>query len=779
MKYKQQLSLVIFLIPLLIGAISGVGQATINPRFHTYSEMLAEIDSLLDSNSNYMWVDTIGFTQQDSIPIIAVKISDNPGNDEDEPSVLYVGQIHSEEILGNEIVMQLMNDLLSDLTPHGRDRVNNIQIWIVPTACPEGLNVVMDGLDETYRKNKRDNVGDGIFRYVPGRGGDSSGVDLNRNFDLNWDRGDTLFQPGAYESYDYYRGPGPFSEGETKALRDLAYQIKPVFSVIYHSSRTGNVSEHVIYPWGWEDVKFPPDSSVITYEANRIAGMIPKYGSPGHYIPSYHSGRDGTAGDWYYQALGTIQLWIEVGTSDIQPDSTSVIEHIINDNLPAAEFLLDRTISLTSEPQRDILKGHVTDAISGQPLYAEVQLLEANSRLLLPRMTDPQFGTFYRPAYQGTYHLKFRKEGYQTITLTRICSGNSGIVNANAQLQPLPMYTISGTIKEFSTGTVLPGTVYITGEFSDTLNVPSGTFSIQKPQGDYTIMVTSDLSHIPWYDSVSLSNNLTRDFCLADSVQMVFSDGFEGPLDNWITGGTQNNWGIVMPGLVSGAAISESPSGEYSNNQDSWLQTALPMNFSSFLSAAVTFWHKYDFEVGYDSAFVEISTDQGTNWQQVGSTYTQMNQDWRQEWISLNSFVGSSEVLLRFHVKTDNNLTESGWTIDEVTAIGSDNITKVHTTEKPIPLTYRLEPPYPNPFNSTVVIPYQIAHPGDVTITIVNVLGQKVFRGYRTHSEAGNYKMIWNGTGDGGAYTVASSGIYFVTFQADKFHQTQKILMLK
>ena len=228
----------------LVLAVSiGWGQATLNPRFHTYQEMLTEVDSLLGLYSDIMMVDTIGYSQEEDIPIIAVKISDSVQLEEDEPSVLYVGQVHAEEVLGNEIVMRLMDDILSGYPGYPeRYWVERSEIWIVPSANPEGLSVVMeytqDTLDYAFRKNKRDNIGDGIFRYVLGRGGDTSGVDINRNFDINWDRGDTLFHPGSYEIYDYYRGPAPFSEGETRALRDLAYEIQPVFSIIYHSSRT-------------------------------------------------------------------------------------------------------------------------------------------------------------------------------------------------------------------------------------------------------------------------------------------------------------------------------------------------------------------------------------------------------------------------------------------------------------------------------------------------------------------------------------------------------------
>jgi len=780
MKHLHKVTPFLFAIVLLTSVASDPGHAEINPRFHTYPEMLAEIDSLLGLYSDIMLVDTIGYSTQDTIPIIAVKLSDTVQAEEDEPAVLYVGQVHAEEILGNEIVMELLYFILNN---RGTNRViawlTTCQIWIVPTANPEGLSVVMAELDETFRKNKRDNIGDGIFRYVPGRGGDTSGVDINRNFDLNWDRGDTLFYPGAYELYDYYRGPAPFSEGESHALRDLSDRIKPVFSIIYHSSRTGNVAEHVIYPWGWADVKFPPpaDSAVITYEAQRLASMIPKYGGIGHYIPSYHSPRDGTAGDWFYQALGTVQFWIEVGTSNIQPDTISIINQIVADNMDAAKFLLDRFIDYGGEPNRSTFYGHVTDSVTGLPLHAEVRVLEAYSRLQAPRMTN-EFGTYYRPLLAGSYDLMFLAEGYRTKVIENVTCNPTSPTLRNVSLAPLPMYTISGTIEDLATSNILPGTVYIIGEFSDTLDVPSGSFSVQKPQGEYTILVAADDNPVPYSGTLSLSSNRSFAFGLPGNADILLSEGFESGLGNWSTGGSQNSWGTIAPGLLSGFAASESPDSEYANSMDSWLQTETPLDISSYHSAALTFWHSYDFEVDYDSAFVEVSSDGGSNWDVVSPGYCRWNQDWLQEWISLNDYVGLSSVLLRFHARSDGSLGEQGWVIDNVRVVASaDSATTVTDQKVPVPLTFKLFPPYPNPFNASVMIPYRIAQPGEISIMIINVLGQRVFHLRRSHAEAGQYKFLWQGTGDNGL--PLASGIYFVTFKAGSFRQTQKALLLK
>ena len=113
----------------------------------------------------------------------------------------------------------------------------NLDIWIIPTANPDGLNIVHSELDVSYRKNTRDLSPEGpvpnnIFDYDPSIGNDVDGVDLNRNFDFNWVFGDTL-EPdnsGYASHYDYYKGEEPFSENEAIAIRDLALHMTLFFN---------------------------------------------------------------------------------------------------------------------------------------------------------------------------------------------------------------------------------------------------------------------------------------------------------------------------------------------------------------------------------------------------------------------------------------------------------------------------------------------------------------------------------------------------------------------
>jgi hypothetical protein len=230
---------------LFILFLSVISAQQIDNRYHSTQEIYSYLDSLdnIEELNDWLMIDTIGFSSQENIPIIAIKISDNANIKEDEPRLLFVGQVHAEEILGVEIVLDLINDLLfpdPSIVTHMNILKEYLDIWIIPTLNPEGLNVIHEGYDLSYRKNKRDLSPDGpypnsIFDFDPSIGNDIDGVDLNRNFGFNWAFGDTFLEPdnSDYAShYDYYKGEHPFSESESIALRNLALENDFVFSIV-------------------------------------------------------------------------------------------------------------------------------------------------------------------------------------------------------------------------------------------------------------------------------------------------------------------------------------------------------------------------------------------------------------------------------------------------------------------------------------------------------------------------------------------------------------------
>ena len=104
-------------------------------------------------------------------------------------------------------------------------------------------------------------------------------------------------------------------------------------------------------------------------------------------------------------------------------------------------------------------------------------------------------------------------------------------------------------------------------------------------------------------------------------------------------------------------------------------------------------------------------------------------------------------------------------------------ITAVDLTTGDVPLTYRLLPNYPNPFNPSTTVQFEVPAPGKVSLVVYNLLGQKV----RTLAEGeftpGRYHRQWDGTNDAGQ--PVASGIYLLYFKAGDFRQTRRMLLLR
>ena len=99
-----------------------------------------------------------------------------------------------------------------------------------------------------------------------------------------------------------------------------------------------------------------------------------------------------------------------------------------------------------------------------------------------------------------------------------------------------------------------------------------------------------------------------------------------------------------------------------------------------------------------------------------------------------------------------------------------------------IPEETALHANYPNPFNPETWIPYQLATPAEVTLTIYGMNGGAVRRFELGHQAAGLYQSrnraaYWDGRNGRGEFVA--SGIYFYTLKAGEFTATRKMLIRK
>jgi len=93
------------------------------------------------------------------------------------------------------------------------------------------------------------------------------------------------------------------------------------------------------------------------------------------------------------------------------------------------------------------------------------------------------------------------------------------------------------------------------------------------------------------------------------------------------------------------------------------------------------------------------------------------------------------------------------------------------------PKSFTLFQNQPNPFNPETKISYYLPTSCQARLTIYNILGQNVRTLFDGQQDAGVQTQIWDGRNDHGVQL--SSGIYFYRLQADNFHQTKKMILMK
>lgn len=105
-------------------------------------------------------------------------------------------------------------------------------------------------------------------------------------------------------------------------------------------------------------------------------------------------------------------------------------------------------------------------------------------------------------------------------------------------------------------------------------------------------------------------------------------------------------------------------------------------------------------------------------------------------------------------------------------------MTPVEDDNTPIlPTTYQLNQNYPNPFNPETQINYSLPRSGKVTLTIFNLLGQRIATLVDREQPAGNHTAFWDGATEGGE--PVASGVYFYRLKSAGFSQVRKMILLK
>ncbi len=720
------------------------------PGYRSYDQMLGELMQLQAQYPGLMQVSSFGtgwgsiyaaqgipYYQNFNHDLWAVKVSANVNMDEDEPAFYFVGEHHAREPLSTEACMGILIHLVENygLDPVVTDILNTSEIWIVPLLNPDGHKIVLQQTDIWWRKNMRDNNGNQSFDHES-YGSGLDGADLNRNYGWYWGYTSATDDQNAVT----YHGLEAFSEPETQALRDFLLSRRFLAGIGYHT-----YGEYVLYPYGYVDGIKAPDQIELAALANEIAALLPSQDS-GYYAPGPSWGLypvSGSLDDWVYGETGAFAYTIEMATQFIPPAAqiSQIVQHQVNG-----------AMTLIQRKDRRILKGHVTDAETGNPLCALVLVdgIDDGPVFRKPITSNPEYGSYYYFLPVGQHMVHFICPGWETqsmvvqitdsgptvydIALLQVAAQELNIQVQDDAFQPLPGATVS-----FDD---LPLQSYV----SD----PDGWITVPEfYPGVYRLTASK-----PGFETLRIRREINcGTITLRLTGEPVFNDGFELNISNWVTTGT---WNRTSSEYFSGSySLTDSPNGNYQNNANTICRLAAPLQLQGLQNADIQFQLKRLLALDGDLLIVEASTN-GINWTVLD--FYEGSSDWETQSYSLNSFLGQN-LHFRFRLSTGSYGSSNGVFIDDFKLfVNADVSANSDQQLPPAPISLSAGP---NPFaESTNITLKTKATLENASIGIYNLRGQLVKNLGRQNLAKGTHSLVWDGLDLNG--TTAASGIYLL-----------------
>lgn len=367
--------------------------------YPSHAQYAAYMSRLAEQYPAICRLDTLG-TSVGGRPILAMKITDNPGAREPEPAFVYSSTMHGDETTGFITLLRLIDYLCSN---YGEDSlvtklVDGIEIWINPLANPDG----------TY-------FGAGEGPILQPKRLNLNNVDLNRNF------------PGIEGAEHPDRNP---YQPETWAQMEFLKKINLAMGANIHDGQ-----ELVNYPF--DSWKTPhADSAWYISTSREFARLARERAYPRLYMLDQDSGI--TNGYAWYQVEGSRQDWvnyfrlarevtIEINREKFQPP----------EDLPYLWYYTRPSLLRYMEHCLFGIQGSIRDAESGNPMKARVEIA-AHDSLNSHIRSDSLSGHFARLIEEGTWDLEISAPGYLPLLVSQVRVIPDQAVRLDLGLEPVP-----------------------------------------------------------------------------------------------------------------------------------------------------------------------------------------------------------------------------------------------------------------------------------------------------------------------------------------------------
>lgn len=261
----------------------------------------------------------------------------------------------------------------------------------------------------------------------------------------------------------------------------------------------------------------------------------------------------------------------------------------------------------------------------------------------------------------------------------------------------------------------------------------------------------------------------------AGETNILFDDNGENGLINWTNNGTWDTTSLTSNKGNTG--FTDSRNGNCSNNMNSTLTLKNAINLSGTLHPVLSFNAKWSSEKNYDGTNIQISTDNGFNWNTLEGIYTSSvngtkgytgTNDWVNEVINLSNYIGD-EILLRFKSSTNYSTSVDGFYFDNILIADykdfqTENFVNIKNNHS-MPLKYQFE-------NGIIKLQGIISNEEDLALSIYDLKGRNIYREKWQNNKSTyfNEKILIS--------DKLSSGYYISKFQYGK-KQIVKSIVIK
>ena len=274
-------------------------------------------------------------------------------------------------------------------------------------------------------------------------------------------------------------------------------------------------------------------------------------------------------------------------------------------------------------------------------------------------------------------------------------------------------------------------------------------------------------------DASSMANETVSDSKVFSIAENYTLGDFENAnaLDRWNLG----EWGRQYVNSNINYTLNNSPGTNYEPNSESPCYLVEPLDLTYFNHAYLYFFSGEMFGDG-DFGYLQFKRGSSGMWQ-TALTVNSFNQV-QEKYVDLDNFINEEELYIRLLFTSDSQDESIGWFVDDIHLVLNQVMPEVGIDDEIImPNILTLNPAYPNPFNPTTVISYNLPQAGFVNLKVYDLMGREIRNLTSGFENAGMNSAMWDAKDNQG--NIVSSGVYIYRLEAAGQAQSNKLILLK